>query len=254
MRWAHEGRTDARKRPESPSGQASRARRRPRERPPKPKAQKEAAARGGGRGPAARQAAPPQQAAPGPPRHTRKRERRGRGEGSAAPDVERLHRREARQTGGERGGAVRTDAVRTAGERERGSIKVRGSNGPGVGGFLFRNYNHHLIIIEILSCLKREREKNGPVRRKRAPAPDHLFSAQTQQSGRHSSQPTTRPDRPADKPAGKYSGYSDQPTPTGRYSGAGRRILWELASGSERGGRFMGGRGERRERKRGGKR
>jgi hypothetical protein len=34
-----------------------------------------------------------------------------------APDVERMHRREARQTSGERGGAVGADAVRTVGER-----------------------------------------------------------------------------------------------------------------------------------------
>jgi hypothetical protein len=53
--------------------------------------------------------------------------------------------------------------------------------------------------------------------------------------------PTTRPDIPA----GKNSEYSGRPTPTGRHSGAGRRILWELAPGSKRGGRAMGGRGGR---------
>jgi hypothetical protein len=37
---------------------------------------------------------------------------------SKAPDIERLHGREARQTGGERGGAVGADVIPAAGERE----------------------------------------------------------------------------------------------------------------------------------------
>jgi hypothetical protein len=40
------------------------------------------------------------------------------GRGPAAPDVERLHGREARKTGREGGGAVGSDVVPTAGERE----------------------------------------------------------------------------------------------------------------------------------------
>jgi hypothetical protein len=52
-----------------------------------------------------------------------RRERRETGRGSAAPDVQLLHRREAHQTGGEGGGAVRTDVIITAGERDRRSTK-----------------------------------------------------------------------------------------------------------------------------------
>jgi hypothetical protein len=52
------------------------------------------------------------------------------GWGSVAPDVERLNRREARQTGGERGGAVGADAVRTAGEqREQKSQREERTGG-----------------------------------------------------------------------------------------------------------------------------
>jgi hypothetical protein len=40
------------------------------------------------------------------------------GRGPAAPDVERLHGREARKTGRKGGGAVGSDVVLTAGERE----------------------------------------------------------------------------------------------------------------------------------------
>jgi hypothetical protein len=57
-----------------------------------------------------------------PPTRAREAEReRGRweGRGSAAPDVERLHRREARQTGREGSGAVGTYVISTAGEREQ---------------------------------------------------------------------------------------------------------------------------------------
>jgi hypothetical protein len=52
----------------------------------------------------------------------------------AAPEFQRLHRREARQTSGEGGGAVGADAIRTAGERERRGRRVRGKNGPWTGG------------------------------------------------------------------------------------------------------------------------
>jgi hypothetical protein len=68
---------------------------------------------------------------------------------------------------------------------------------------------------------------------------------------KHSSRPTPRP---ADIPAGKYSRYSGQPTLTGRYSDPGRLILWELAPGSQRGGRVIGAGGEGEEEgKKGGK-
>jgi hypothetical protein len=200
----------------------------------------EAAARGG-RGRAARQAAPPPQGAPrrgggvsSRPAETRPatrgeqpRPREGAregeseggwgGRGSVAPDVERLHRREAHQTGGERGGAAGADAIRTAGEQEReGAEESEERTGRRrwgwVGWMLLYNHNHH----------ERARERMG--RRGeggRLPRPPPLRSSTVVP-------PTTRPDIPA----GKYSGYSGRPTPTGRYSGAGRRILWELAPGS----------------------
>jgi hypothetical protein len=49
------------------------------------------------------------------------------GSTAAAPDVERLHQSEARQTGGEMGGAIGADVIRTAREREM-------EGGRGVGG------------------------------------------------------------------------------------------------------------------------
>jgi hypothetical protein len=58
-----------------------------------------------------------------------RRERRETGRGSAAPHVQLLHRREARQTGGEGGGAVGADAIPTAGERDRRSTMEEAGRG-----------------------------------------------------------------------------------------------------------------------------
>jgi hypothetical protein len=130
--------------------------------------------------------------------------------GSAAPDVERLHRREARQTGEERGDAVGADAVRTARE-QREQMSQRKEFAAEGGGC------YYTIMI-----IMRERGKEWVGAEKEGACPPPPLRTNT------AVPPRTRPDISA----GKYSGCSGRPTSTGRYIGAGRRILWELAPGS----------------------
>jgi hypothetical protein len=147
-------------------------------------------------------------------------------EGSAAPDPERLHRREARQTGGERGGAVGADAVRAAGEqREKGQriqrkVQTRGSG-----------------CDYIITIIMRERGKEEAGAEKEGACPDHHLSAHTQQSRRQPGRtfrrestlntPTGRP-RPADTLA-PGGGYSGSWLPAHREEGE----LWEGEEGGE---------------------
>jgi hypothetical protein len=117
------------------------------------------------------------------PKPTR-RAARWLGEGSAAPDVERLHRREARQTGGERGGAAGADAVRTA--RERGEqMNQRKERAAGGGGCFYT-----------ITIIMRERRKEwaGAEQEGACPRPPPLRT-------NTAVPPTARPDIPA----GNYS-------------------------------------------------
>jgi hypothetical protein len=84
--------------------------------------------------------------------------------GSAAPDVQRLHPRQASQTGGEGGGSVGANVIRTAKERERGG---RREEERARQGFLLCNYNHYIIILGGGKAMdseeeeEREREQEG---------------------------------------------------------------------------------------------
>ena len=149
----------------------------------------------------------------------------------AAPDVERLHRREARQTGGERGGAVGADAVPTAGEQRE--QKSQGKERAGGSGYYY-----------IITIIMRERGKEEAGAEKEGACPDHHLSAQTQQSRRQPGRTFWRESIP-DAPAGRHQ-PADTLAPAGVHFGAGSRLLERRASYvRERRERKEEGKGER---------